>query len=262
MSWFSILKNEPKPHHEGRVYADSKKLGRKLTKKEIENNGEILVLDAIEGASHAKKVGDTVILEPQWLDSYQPRSGDFGQGWYKGDKVYGFIFNFKDIHDGSMCVRHVYSRKLPKVEYNDMTDSSSSYRKAKNRLVRRTCLTMKSRMQGSSADIFVTLIMAAKNKDLFLSLWGKERANFGGNDEQIQRRRQEEAEHGLAAETYRRNKDGTVTKVTKRKAMNWTNWNNLDPTQKKNYLKRNPDVFLDTYYLGGVIPYYNEEITR
>ena len=83
--WFSILKNEPKPHYEGRVYADSKKLGRKLTKKEIENNGEILVLDAIENASHAKKVGDTVILEPQWLDSYQPRSGDFGQGWYKGD---------------------------------------------------------------------------------------------------------------------------------------------------------------------------------
>ena len=261
MNWFSILKNEPKPHHEGRVYADSKKLGRELTKKEIQNNGEILVLDAIEGASHVKKVGDTVILEPQWLDSYQPRSGDFGQGWFKGDKVFGFIFNFKDIHDRKMCVRHVYSRQLPKIEFEDLFDSTGVYRKAKNRLVKRTCLMMKSKMQGSNADVFVTLIMAAQNKDLFLSLWGKERGNFGGDDEEYQRRIQEKAEQDLIAIKYKRNKDGTVTRSERKKAIGWTGWNNMDSTQKKNYLKRNPDVFLDTHYLGGVIPYYNEEET-
>lgn len=265
MSWFSILKNEPKPHHEGRVYADSEKLGRKLTKKEIENNGEILVLDAIEGASHVKKVGDIVILEPQWLDSYQPRSGDFGSSWYKGDKVFGFIFNFKDIHDESMCVKHVYSRKLLKVEFDEVSLGQRAgggdfvYRKAKNRLVKKTCLTMDSKMQGSNADVFVTLIMAAKNKDLFLSLWEKERVVFGGNDGELERRRTEVAGREYSNEKYRRNKDGTISKLTKRKVMGWTDWNNLDSTAKKNYLKRNPDVFLDTYYLGGVIPYFNEE---
>ena len=260
--WFSILKNEPKPHHEGRVYADTKKLGRKLTQKEIKNNGEILVLDAIEEASYAKKVGDTVILEPQWLDSYQPRSGDFGQGWFKGDKVFGFIFNFKDIHDRQMCVRHVYSRQLPKIEFQDLSrEWYDSYRKAKNRLVRKTCLMMKSKMQGSNADVFVTLIMAAQNKDLFLSLWGKERDNFSGYGEEYQRRRQEKAEQDLIAIKYKRNKDGTVTRSERKKAMSWTDWTNMDSTQKKKYLKRNPDVFLDTYYLGGVIPYYNEEET-
>ena len=265
--WFSILKNKPKSHHEGRVYSDPKKLGRKLTQKEIRTNGEILLLDAIEGASHAKKVGDTVILEPQWLDSYQPRSGDFGQVWYQGDKVFGFIFNFKDIHDAGMCVKHVYSRNLPKTEFRDMMESRkrggvySVYRKAKNRLIMQTCLTMKSSMEGTEADVFVSLVMAAKNKDLFLSLWGKERMNFGGDDEELNRLSQRREEQDLRAIKYKRNKDGTVTKVTKKEAMGWTDWNNMDATQKKNYLKRNPDVFLDKSYLGGVIPYYNNEET-
>ena len=261
MSWFSILKNEPKPHHDGRVYADSEKLGRKLTQKEIENNGEILVLDAIEGASHAKKVGNTVILEPQWLDSYQPRSGDFGQGWFKGDKVFGFIFNFKDIHDGQMCVKHVYSRHLPKIEFKDLFNSVEVYRKAKNRLVKETCLRMASKMQGSKADVFVTLIMAAKNKDLFLSLWGKERANFGVDNEELERGRQQKAEQVLIDIKYRRNKDGTITRSERKKAMGWTDWNNMDSKKKTEYLKRNPDIFLLTHYLGGVVPYYNDEET-
>ena len=264
--WFSILKNKPKPHHEGRVYADSEKLGRKLTKKEIENNGEILVLDAIEGASHAKKIGDIVILEPQWLDSYQPRSGDFGSVWFIGDKVFGFIFNFKDIHDKQMCVKHVYSRKLPKIEFNELKAGVRGtgdfvYRKAKNRLVRRTCLRMNSKMQGSNADVFVTLIMAAKNKDLFLSLWGEERIDFGGDDEELERRRSEKAEMDLLSIKYKRNKDGTVTKTEKKQLIGWTEWNNMDSKKRTEYLKRNPNIFLDTHYLGGVIPYYNDEET-
>ena len=259
--WFSILKNEPKPHHEGRVYADSKKLGRELTKKEIENNGEILVLDAIEGASYAKKVGDTVILEPQWLDSYQPRSGDFGQGWYRGDKVFGFIFNFKDIHDRQMCVEHVYTRKAPKAEFRDLSEEhrGSVYRKGKNKLIRQTCLRMQSAMQGTNADAFVTLIMTAQNKDLFLSLWAKERGNFS---EGFQRRMEAKLELKEKNVKYKRNKDGTITRTFKRQAMGWTDWTNMDSTQKKKYLKRNSDVFLDSHYLGGVTPYYKEEETR
>ena len=160
--WFSILKNKPKPHHDGRVYADAKKLGRKLTQKEIRTNGEILLLDAIESASHAKKVGNTVILEPQWLDSYQPRSGDFGSSWFQGDKVFGFIFNFNEIHSDKMCVKHVYSRALPKIEFDEMSLGQKTgggdfvYRKAKNRLIKQTCLAMKSSMAGTKADVFVS----------------------------------------------------------------------------------------------------------
>lgn len=262
--WFSILKNKPKSHHEGRVYSDPKKLGKKLTQKEIRTNGEILLLDAIEGASHAKKVGDTVILEPQWLDSYQPRSGDFGQIWYRGDKVFGFIFNFKDIHDEGMCVKHVYSRINPKAEFEDISFghragvTDSIYRQAKNRLVRQTCLRMDSYMEGTEADSFVSLVMAAKNKDLFLTLWEGERDYFS---EGVQRNMEAKVARSEKNVRYKRNKDGTVTKVTKKEAMGWTDWTNMDATKKKNYLKRNPDIVLDTHYLGGVIPYYYEKET-
>ena len=122
MSWFSILKSQP--HHEGRTYNDPNKLGRELSAKEVEENGEIFLLDAIKNMPHVEKRGNTVLLDPKWLDGMQPDNGLYGYNWSLGDKIFGFSFDFRDIHKKKLCIDVYYQRKSRRREFDDMITRS------------------------------------------------------------------------------------------------------------------------------------------
>lgn len=118
MGWFSVFKSQP--HHEGRTYNDPNKLGRELTPKEVEENGEIFLLDAIKSMPHAEKRGNTVLLDPNWLDGMQPTNGLYGSDFFVGDKVFGFSFDFRDVHKRKLCIDFYYQRAFRGIEFDDV----------------------------------------------------------------------------------------------------------------------------------------------
>ncbi len=189
MSWVSVLKN--KPHHEGRVYTDSNKLERDLTFAEARENGEILVLDAINAMPHVEKKGDMVIIQPAWLKGFQPFKGLYGlSSWEKGDNILGFIFNFNLIHSKSMCIEVHYQREFLMNEYMDLKHGDSK-RDEDDILSMRMCIMHKSVLEPDGiefddgevveistgkrtaipADDYASFIYLSSNEKEFNKLW-------------------------------------------------------------------------------------------
>ncbi len=230
--WFSILKKE-QPHHEGRVYSDPKKLGRELTQKEIDTNGEIFLLNAIKSTPNVKKKGNMVIVQPDWLKSYQPKMGEFGQLFEEGDRVHGFVFDFNQIHT-DFCIRHYYNRASLKTELVDLELPVFDTKREKNYLSRDTCIRQDYDSRATSADFFVTFVSLSNHKESFLSLWQSDSEG-----------RALPTKSNDWDEDYRRNKDRTITKLNKKRDASWYA---LDEEQRKKYRKKNPEVDEKGFY--------------
>jgi len=185
MSWFSILKSQP--HHEGRTYNDPNKLGRELSAKEVEENGEIFLLDAIKNMPHVEKRGNTVLLDPKWLDGMQPDNGLYGYNWSLGDKIFGFSFDFRDIHKKKLCIDVYYQRKSRRREFDDMITRSLTTKRVGDYLKAPMCIAHRQVPAGvegdedfsqadykrtaTPADDYAAIIYMTSDKEYFNSLW-------------------------------------------------------------------------------------------
>ena len=183
MSWFSILKSQP--HHEGRTYNDPNKLGRELTSKEVEENGEIFLLDAIKSIPHVEKRGNTVLIEPTWLKGMQPDNGLYGQEWFKGDKVFGFSFDFRDVHEEKLCIDYYYQRKSKGNEFYDA--NLVTVERVEDFLKRQMCIAHRKvpdnvegdedfsqvdyKRTATPADDYAAFIYLTSDKKMFNNLW-------------------------------------------------------------------------------------------
>jgi len=183
MSWFSVFKSQP--HHEGRTYNDPNKLGRELNPKEVKENGEIFLLDAIKSMPHAEKRGNTVLLDPNWLDGMQPTNGLYGSDFFIGDKVFGFSFDFRDIHKERLCINFYYQRAIRGIEFEDVhldrTERVGDFLKKKMCIAHRKVpdnvegdedfSQVDYKRTATPADDYAALIYLTSDKEIFNGLW-------------------------------------------------------------------------------------------